>query len=105
MLNIKGLTISSPGGTSLVGYLDCSFDDLVMVFGPPHEYDPDTDDKVKCQWTFRYKGNKFTIYDYKSYRHPQSNYDWHIGSVDGFNARKNIREIMSMAGIHARIVA
>jgi len=49
------------GGTSLMGYVHTSYDDLVAVFGEPHFYEPGTDDKVQCEWGFEYDGEVFTI--------------------------------------------
>lgn len=67
-------------GTSLQGYLQATYDELVEVFGKPH-YGPDADeDKITCEWQMEYEdGTVATIYDYKTRSTPFGLYQWHIG--------------------------
>jgi len=72
-------------GTSLSGFLhDVVYDDLVNAFGEPTHPEPSGDDKVQKEWIFIDKvGNKFTIYDWKTYdvQHTINGYSrWHVGS-------------------------
>ena len=72
-------------GTCLQGGIDCDYDTLVAVFGPPEgSYD---DYKSDCAWDLVINGVVVTIYNYKDGK----NYcgrsglnktqirDWHIG--------------------------
>jgi hypothetical protein len=70
-----------PCGTSLMGYMNATYYDLVTVFGEPN-YGPNDsmDDKVTCEWNLTFEdGTVATIYDYKEGSTPFYNYDWHIG--------------------------
>jgi hypothetical protein len=76
--------IDNIGGTSLQGYINASFDELVDMFGEPHYFEPYTGDKVQCEWSFKTNnGIVFTIYDWKEYgTHPHDVTSWHIGGYD-----------------------
>lgn len=51
------------GGTSLQGYVEAAYDDLVRVFGPPDEGDGV---KVDAEWALLSEdGSVATIYNYK----------------------------------------
>ena len=55
-------------GTSLQGYLrGFSYSQLVEAFGEPTYNEPSGDDKVQVEWVFNFKGNTFTLYDWKTY--------------------------------------
>ena len=41
------------GGTYLQGYITCSYDDLVTVFGNQHSKGDEW--KVSCQWAFEFE--------------------------------------------------
>ena len=81
-------------GTCLQGYLatGIKFKDLYQAFGEPTYNEPSGDDKVQREWVFEYKGNVFTIYDWKTYdlNYTLTEYDrWHVGgkvSADEFIA-------------------
>ena len=77
-------------GTSLQGYVECSYSLLVQLFGSPME----GGDKSKAEWVVKTDdGVVFTIYDWKSDVDPIHNTEWHIG---GFNdmAMEAIHEII-----------
>jgi len=81
----------SVGGTSLVGYIKTTYDEIVEVFGEPR-YTNSGEDKVTAEWNleFRvatvfediddeYEYVTATIYDWKLDETPFGEYDWHIG--------------------------
>jgi hypothetical protein len=70
-------------GTSLMGYIDVKYSDLVLAFGEPMESDGY---KVSGEWIFieEESGEVFTIYDWKS----TSLYDSDLKSVEQFRALK-----------------
>ena len=72
-------------GTCLQGGIDCDYDTLVAVFGPPEgSYD---DYKSDCAWDLVINGVVVTIYNYKDGKNycganglnVQDITDWHIG--------------------------
>lgn len=69
-------------GTSLVGYVSTTIDDLIDTFDLP-QYGSLTDqpyDKIQAGWSFITRsGVIFTIYDYKETAPLQMIKDWHIG--------------------------
>ena len=73
----KGATAN---GTSLQGYINATYDQLVAAFGAP-DYGPDDQgDKVTCEWCFEFEnGVVATIYDWKRDCTPYGYYEWHIG--------------------------
>lgn len=77
----NGLT----GGSSLKGYLatGIKFTDLYQAFGDATLKPEDSGDgKVQYEWVFKYKGDVFTIYDWKTYdeKYTLNEYDhWHVG--------------------------
>ena len=54
-------------GSSLGGYINCVYQDLVRVLGEPTYPFPSGDNKVQKEWVVEYKGKIFTIYDWKTY--------------------------------------
>lgn len=73
------------GGSSLKGYLAAGikFADLYRTFGDATLKPEDSGDgKVQYEWVFEYKGDVFTIYDWKTYDedYTLNEYDrWHVG--------------------------
>jgi hypothetical protein len=107
-------------GTSLMGYITTTYDELVEKFGEP-TYRDDLD-KSTVEWTLKFviKENNFggkihhrpswrrpcscpwaagdmivlaTIYDWKVYHTPKNKYDWHIGG-HGFNSVDMVTSMM-----------
>jgi hypothetical protein len=71
-------------GTSLQGYVEATYEELVDVFGKPtHTYG----DKTTCEWDMEFRvetGDDIryvvaTLYDWKMAPTVNSNYRWHIG--------------------------
>ena len=54
-------------GSSLAGYIHCTYKELLEVLGEPTYQDPSGDSKVQKEWVVEYNGEVFTIYDWKTY--------------------------------------
>ena len=63
-------------GTSLQGYMQAYYHQLVEVFGEPEG----GGDKTTVEWCLSFEdGTVATIYDWKEYETPTGLYHWHIG--------------------------
>ena len=63
-------------GTSLQGYVQAYYHQLVEVFGEPEA----GGDKTTVEWCLSFAdGTVATIYDWKEYDTPMGLYAWHIG--------------------------
>jgi hypothetical protein len=63
--------------TSLVGYVNTTFDFLRQKLGEPLET---SCDKINTQWIIEFPDNTIcTIYDWKLSKTPYHPYNWHIG--------------------------
>jgi hypothetical protein len=63
-------------GTSLQGYVQAYYHQLVEVFGEPEG----GGDKTTVEWCLEFEdGTVATIYDWKEYDTPMGLYHWHIG--------------------------
>jgi hypothetical protein len=63
-------------GTSLQGYVQAYYHQLVEVFGEPEG----GGDKTTVEWCLQFEdGTVATIYDWKEYETPMGLYHWHIG--------------------------
>ena len=68
-------------GTSLQGYIDATYGQLVDLFGPPDA----GGDKTQAEWCLEFEdGTISTIYDWKELSPPELVTDWHVG---GFGKR------------------
>ena len=54
-------------GTSLKGYVNLTYDQLVYILGEPTIDEPSGDDKTQVEWVVAYGDDIFTIYDWKTY--------------------------------------
>lgn len=54
-------------GTSLKGYISATYYQLLEVLGEPTYNEPSGDEKTQLEWVVEFKGNIFTIYDWKTY--------------------------------------
>ena len=85
MEKIKVVMKESYVGTSLQGYVDVSYGDLVKVFGEPNSQGDDY--KVDAEWNGTINDLAFTIYNYKDGKNyvgakgkkVEDIRDWHIG--------------------------
>ncbi len=68
MKNFKVLSIenANESGTSLKGYVNATYSQLLEVLGKPTYDEPSGDDKVQVEWVVEFKGDIFTIYDWKT---------------------------------------
>ena len=96
-------------GTSLQGYIEATYDDLVKAFGEP-TFDStkgDEGDKVHTQWALEFEDEEdnlvvATIYDWKedsAYNSRVGKYRWHIGgnSYDAVEAVTAYAEVKTDA--------
>ncbi len=66
-------------GTSLQGYVQAHYHQLVAVFGEPEG----GGDKTTVEWVLQFAdGTVATIYDWKESETPMGLYHWHIGGRD-----------------------
>jgi hypothetical protein len=54
-------------GSSLAGYINITYPRLVSILGEPTYSTESGDNKVQKEWVVEYKGNIFTIYDWKTF--------------------------------------
>jgi hypothetical protein len=62
--------------SSLKGYLDMKYDDLVSLFGQPEVTD---DGKTQVRWTIKTGDTIITIYDWKIDEPPTTITEWNVG--------------------------
>ena len=67
-------------GTSLSCYINTTYKQLIETLGEPTWDEASGDDKVQKEWVIEYKGNIFTIYDWKTY-----DVDYTMNKLDRFN--------------------
>lgn len=76
-MNYQRQTSNVISGSSLQGYVDASYEELVSAFGDPeimaYEY------KINHLWVISFEGTIATIYDYKEDLETGSTERWHIG--------------------------
>jgi len=78
---MKFTTDADVNMTSLKGYMEAYYHQLVEVFGQPDG----GGDKTTVEWCLAFEdGTVATIYDWKEYETPTGLYRWHIG---GRNSR------------------
>ena len=77
--------------TSLQGYITCSYDTLVEVFGEPMEGDGY---KTQAEWVGKLGDTVFTIYDWKENQDSFDVTDWHIGG-HGHTAVEVVQNIIN----------
>lgn len=103
-LDLQYTTGPDTHGSSLVGYMRTTYDDIVKVLGEPH-YVSDGSDKITAEWYIRFvDGPLVTIYDYKEEETPKGLYDWHIGGISK-NALIFISELFKSAGISVTTIS
>ena len=79
-------------GSSLVGTIEATYEELIRAFGEPTYKEPSGDGKVSTEWVleFEHQDGKYvvaTIYDWKMYDNGKAcrsgeKFKWHVG---GFN--------------------
>jgi hypothetical protein len=58
---------SITNGTSYSGVIRASYRELVDALGLPTYNEPSGDNKTQVEWVIEYKGDIYTIYDWKTY--------------------------------------
>lgn len=76
--NITNALSYQAKGTSFVGYIETTYDELVDKLGEPN-YGPSGDGKVNCEWVLNVNGDVCCIYDWKEKETPKDLYKWHVG--------------------------
>jgi len=99
-------------GTSLMGKVRTTYDNLVDAFGEPtYDASHSGDGKVIVEWTLDFRvetddGEDFdyvtaTVYAWKVASIPYGEYDWHIGGND-FTAVDCVERVLATrAGVYA----
>ena len=76
----KQEAIDESNGSSLKGYIYATYNKLVNVLGEPTFDEPSDDEKTQVEWVVNFKGDFFTIYDWKTYDR-----DYTLNDLDRFN--------------------
>ena len=68
MKNFKVLSNeeTASSGTSLQGYINATYSQLLEALGKPTYDEPSGDDKVQVEWVVEFNDVVFTIYDWKT---------------------------------------
>ena len=72
-------------GTSLQGFIEITYAELVDIFGEPsHTHTPEVLEKTQAEWWLLFSdGTIATIYDWKRYGSPvEGCTEWNIGGKD-----------------------
>jgi len=78
----KDEVMKSNVSTAFSGYIKANYSELFQILGEPTYNLNDGLDKTNFEWFILFKGQVFTIYDWKctpAYS-LQERYEWHIGS-------------------------
>jgi len=88
----KNISHSKVIGTSLTGYMNLTYDEIVSIFGKPNSKGDQY--KVDWEWEFTLNDTPITIYNYKtgpSYGFKKVKAkdieDWHIGSKYSYDLK------------------
>lgn len=54
-------------GTSLKGYINATYKQLVAALGEPTFNTPSGDDKTQVEWVVKFRNKYYTAYDWKTY--------------------------------------
>lgn len=66
--------------SSLQGHIKASYNELLELLGEPTINEPSGDNKTQLEWVLEFKGELFTIYDWKTY-----DIDYTINELSRFN--------------------
>jgi len=100
MKNFKVLSFqegdNASHGTSLQGYINATYNQLIELLGKPTYDKPSGDNKIQVEWVVEYKGDFFTIYDWKTYSRQSTENGLSTFNVGGTtNAFDFIQEVES----------
>ena len=98
-MNFEKLTDGTEvNGTSLQGFVETTYEELVDIFGEPSlTYTPEELEKTQAEWWLLFSdGTIATIYDWKRYNSPvEGCTEWNIGGMDNdaeFQVKQRIKE-------------
>jgi hypothetical protein len=92
---ITRLAPSAASGTSIMGYYETTYDELVAAFGEPDG----GSDKTTAEWVLSINGTIVVIYDWKKDQTPKGLYAWHVGGSSR-HAVANLEDLIEHAGLH-----
>ena len=75
------------GGTFRVGEINRTYRELVNGLGEPTFDTPSVDNKIQVRWVCKFKGNVYTIYDWKTYDREITEWKLNQFNVGSKNAR------------------
>ena len=81
------MALQAMNGTFRVGEINRTYRDLVTGLGEPTFDEPSGDEKVQVEWVCVYKGNVFTIYDWKTYDREFTEWDLQQFNIGGKSVR------------------
>jgi hypothetical protein len=61
------MTAPDTSGSSLKGYINLTYNQLVQILGEPTFPEESGDGKVQVEWIVKYQDELFTVYDWKTY--------------------------------------
>tara|TARA_E500000318_G_scaffold46204_1_gene43597 strand:+ start:473 stop:826 length:354 start_codon:yes stop_codon:yes gene_type:complete len=92
-------------GSSLIGYVEATYEELIKAFGEPTYKEPSGCGKVTTEWKleFAHQDGKYviaTIYDWMMYDDGTAcrsgeKFKWHVGGFD-YEALELVEEALSM---------
>ena len=74
-------------GTFRVGEINRTYMDLVTGLGEPTFGEESGDGKVQVEWVCKFKGNVFTIYDWKTYDRDYTEFELNEFNIGSKTAR------------------
>ena len=87
---MKFTTEADANMTSLQGYVQAHYHQLVEVFGEPEG----GGDKTTVEWCLKFAdGTVATIYDWKEYETPMGLYSWHVGGMSKLAVERVQQEV------------
>ena len=89
-------------GTSLQGFVEATYEELVDIFGEPsHTHTPEELEKTQAEWWLLFSdGTIATIYDWKSIYPPEEVPTWNIGGHDmdaEYQVKQAIKEALDVS--------
>ncbi|MCK9543228.1 MAG: hypothetical protein M0R03_14500 [Novosphingobium sp.] len=94
-----------PSGSSLKGYINTTYDNLVSKLGPPKDIG---DSKARVEWIVKYKNSTresiLTIYDWKEDIPIEEVTEWHVGGTgDAYNQAEQLAQFLGTTFVPWRI--
>ncbi len=90
--NIENSQSIKTSGSSLIGYVEATYEELIEAFGEPTYKEPFDGSKVSTEWNleFEHQDGKYvvaTIYDWKMYDggtacRSGEKFEWHVGGFE-----------------------